>query len=184
MVEPSDGELVGRAHRGSRDAAAMLFERHWGGAWRLARTVSGPRDMADDIVQDAFERAFAALGRFDQSRPFAPWLHRIVINRALDLLRSERRLVGLDVAAHPSAEWRDVSADDRALLEAVATLTPQRRVVTVLRYGSATRRPRSRGCWSCRRARSTCCSCCCRHGRWRGRLPCPGSDRHGGGVFR
>jgi len=77
-----------------------------------------------------------------------------------------------------------VSADDRALLEAVATLTPQRRVVTVLRYGSATRRPRSRGCWSCRRARSTCCSCCCRHGRWRGRLPCPGSDRHGGGVFR
>ena len=94
MVEPSDGELVGRAHRGSRDAAAMLFERHWGGAWRLARTVSGRRDMADDIVQDAFERAFAALGRFDQSRPFAPWLHRIVINRALDLLRSERRLVG------------------------------------------------------------------------------------------
>ena len=80
----------------------MLFERHWGGAWRLARTVSGRRDMADDIVQDAFERAFAALGRFDQSRPFAPWLHRIVINRALDLLRSERRLVGLDVAAHPS----------------------------------------------------------------------------------
>ena len=113
----------------------MLFERHWGGAWRLARTVSGRRDMADDIVQDAFERAFAALGRFDQSRPFAPWLHRIVINRALDLLRSERRLVGLDVAAHPGAEWRDVSADDRALLEAVATLTPQRRVVTVLRYG-------------------------------------------------
>jgi RNA polymerase sigma-70 factor (ECF subfamily) len=135
MVEPSDGELVGRAHRGSRDAAATLFERHWGGAWRLARTVSGRRDMADDIVQDAFERAFAALGRFDQSRPFAPWLHRIVINRALDLLRSERRLVGLDVAAHPSAEWRDVSADDRALLEAVATLTPQRRVVIVLRYG-------------------------------------------------
>jgi RNA polymerase sigma-70 factor, ECF subfamily len=135
MVEPSDGELVGRAHRGSRDAAAMLFERHWAGAWRLARTVSGRRDMADDIVQDAFERAFAALSRFDQSRPFAPWLHRIVINRALDLLRSERRLVGLDVATHPSSEWRDVSADDRALLEAVATLTPQRRVVIVLRYG-------------------------------------------------
>jgi RNA polymerase sigma-70 factor (ECF subfamily) len=82
-----------------------------------------------------FERAFAALGGFDQSRPFAPWLHRIVINRVLDLLRRERRLVGLDVGAHPSSEWRDVSADDRALLEAVATLTPQRRVVIVLRYG-------------------------------------------------
>src|SRR3954447_10344518 len=100
MVEPSDGELVGRAHRGSRDAAAMLFERHWGGAWRLARTVSGLRDKGHDNVPAALERGFGAIRRFDQSRRFAPWLHRIVINRALDLLRSERRLVGLDVATH------------------------------------------------------------------------------------
>src|SRR4051794_20269087 len=135
MVEPSDGELVGRAHRGSRDAAAMLFERHWAGAWRLARTVSGRRDMADDIVQDAFERAFAALGRFDESRPFAAWLHRIVVNRSLDLLRRERRLVGIDAAPEPEGVPRDVAGEDRALLEAVSRLSEQRRVVVMLRYG-------------------------------------------------
>ena len=62
--------------------------------------------MADDVVQDAFERAFAALTRFDASRPFAPWLHRIVVNRSLDLLRSERRLVGLDSAGPRSPRMR------------------------------------------------------------------------------
>jgi RNA polymerase sigma-70 factor (ECF subfamily) len=132
---PSDGELVVRAREGSREAAGELFRRHWPSAWRLARAVTGRRDMADDIAQDAFERAFAALSRFDRKRPFAPWLHRIVVNRALDLLRSERRLVGLETTERVEGEWRNVGAEDRALLEVVAALSPQRRVVIVLRYG-------------------------------------------------
>jgi RNA polymerase sigma-70 factor, ECF subfamily len=131
----SDGELVERARSGSVEAAAELFERHWAGAWRVARTVTGRRDMADDIAQDAFERAFAGLSRFDVTRPFAPWLHRIVVNRSLDLLRSERRLVGLERAPEPDVEWRDAGADDRALLSAASALAPQRRAVVVLRYG-------------------------------------------------
>lgn len=55
--------------------------------------MTGRHAMADDVAQDAFERAFARLGTFDATRPFAPWLHRIVVNRALDVLRQERRLV-------------------------------------------------------------------------------------------
>jgi RNA polymerase sigma-70 factor (ECF subfamily) len=135
MTTPSDGELVARARSGSSDAAAELFRRHWPAAWRMARAVTGRRDMADDIAQDAFERAFAALPRFDRRRPFAPWLHRIVVNRSLDLLRSERRLVRLDADERIEGEWRDAAAEDRGLLRAVSGLTPQRRVVIVLRYG-------------------------------------------------
>jgi RNA polymerase sigma-70 factor (ECF subfamily) len=90
--------------------------------------------MADDVAQDAFERAFAALSRFDERRPFAPWLHRIVVNRCLDLLRSERRLVSGDTELE-RLEWHDVVGGDRELLEAVAGLSLQRRVVIVLRYG-------------------------------------------------
>jgi RNA polymerase sigma-70 factor, ECF subfamily len=133
---PPDAVLVSRARDGSRDAAGALFDRHWPGAWRLAAAVTGRRDMADDVVQDAFERAFAALTRFDTSRPFAPWLHRIVVNRSLDLLRSERRLVGLDSAGQLIApDPGEEPAGDRALLEAVTGLSAQRRVVVVLRYG-------------------------------------------------
>jgi RNA polymerase sigma-70 factor, ECF subfamily len=131
----SDGELVGRARQGSRDAAAELFRRHWPNAWRLAYTVTGRRDMAEDVAQDAFERAFAALHRFDRRRPFAPWLHRIVANRSLDLLRRERRLVGSDGLDRLEASRDDQAGDDLRLLAAVAGLSPQRRVVIVLRYG-------------------------------------------------
>src|SRR5207248_6907268 len=123
MGVPSDGDLVRRARAGSRDAAGELFERHWHGAWRAARVVTGSRDMADDVAQDAFERAFAALSRFDERRPFAPWLHRIVVNRSLDLLRSERRLVGIDAVERIEGEWRDAGAEDRGLLRAVSGLS-------------------------------------------------------------
>ena len=130
----SDAKLVQLARRGSRDAAAELFSRHWRSAWRAAYVLSGRRELADDVAQDAFERAFAALGRFDERRPFGPWLHRIVINRCLDLLRTERRMVADDIELS-RIEWHDVASGDRDLLEAIAELSLQRRVVIVLRYG-------------------------------------------------
>src|ERR687885_1325315 len=131
----SDAKLVELARDGSRDAAAELFARHWRPAWRAAYAVTGRRELADDVAQDAFERAFAALARFDERRPFAPWLHRIVVNRSLDLLRAERRLVGGDSEELAAVEWDDPRAGDAALLEAVGGLSLQRRVVVVLRYG-------------------------------------------------
>jgi len=130
----SDAKLVELARRGSRDAAAELFTRHWRAAWRAAYVITGRREFADDVAQDAFERAFAALSRFDERRPFGPWLHRIVVNRCLDLLRTERRLVAGD-AELARLEWHDVSDGDQELLDAVAGLSLQRRVVVVLRYG-------------------------------------------------
>src|ERR687885_1400294 len=117
----SDAKLVELARKGSREAAGELFSRHWRPAWRAAYAVTGRRELADDVAQDAFERAFAALSRFDERRPFAPWLHRIVVNRCLDLLRTERRLVG----GHPELErleWHDLHGGDRELLAAVAGL--------------------------------------------------------------
>src|SRR5437773_9999949 len=130
----SDAKLVQLARRGSRDAAAELFSRHWRSAWRAAYVLSGRRELADDVAQDAFERAFAALSRFDERRPFEPWLHRIVVNRSLDLLRSERRLVGIEAVDRIEGEWRDAAAEDRALLQAVSGLSPQRRGVIGPRY--------------------------------------------------
>jgi RNA polymerase sigma-70 factor (ECF subfamily) len=129
----SDAKLVELARNGSRDAAAELFARHWRPAWRAAYAITGRRELADDVAQDAFERAFAALSRFDERRPFAPWLHRIVANRCLDLLRAERRLAG--DAELERLEARELPGGDSELLEAVGGLSLQRRVVVVLRYG-------------------------------------------------
>lgn len=130
----TDSQLVRAARTGSREAAAELFRRYWPAAWRAAYALTGRRAMADDIAQDAFERAFAALARFDERRPFAPWLHRIVVNRALDLLRSERRLIGGDVGLEEQPS-NEPETGDRELLERVVSLPLQRRAAIVLRYG-------------------------------------------------
>jgi RNA polymerase sigma-70 factor (ECF subfamily) len=132
--EPSDRDLVRRARRGDREAAAALFRRYWRDAWRAAFAITGRRSLADDVAADGFERAFAAIGRFDERRPFGPWLHRIVANRALDVLRAERRLSDEGLPDMP--DLAPVHAvGDRSLLAFVAELSLERRVVVVLRYG-------------------------------------------------
>lgn len=132
--ERSDRDLVRAARRGDRDAAAALFRRYWPTAWRAALAFTGRQAAADDVASDAFERAFAALDRFDEHRPFAPWLYRIVANRALDLLRAERRLSGVE-PVEPVDAGPDHRAGDRGLLAAVGALALERRTVVLLRYG-------------------------------------------------
>ena len=119
-------ELVIRVRAGSREAAEELFELHWPRAWRLASTLAESRAAAEDIAQEAFERAFRSLGSFDGRSSFATWLHRIVVNTALNARRRERRLVVVPPAEPPSP--------DAALRDAVRELPDGRRMVVVLRY--------------------------------------------------
>lgn len=133
-----DHELIVLARRGSREAAGVLFDRYWELAWRAAYAVTANRALADDVAQDAVQRAFTSLDRFDETRPFGPWLKRIVVNRAIDLLRRDRRLTPLDDRAaaavwelHGPLEERESS---RAVADAVGSLDPPKRMVVVLRY--------------------------------------------------
>jgi RNA polymerase sigma-70 factor (ECF subfamily) len=134
-----DTELIVLARQGSTQAVDVLFDRYWPYAWRTALAVTADRALADDAAQEGIEKAFAALGRFDESRPFGPWLKRIVVNRAIDLLRKAKRLeVAPDVEAG-FHDWsvRDAAEDDVRLLavsDAVAALGASKRVVVVLHY--------------------------------------------------
>lgn len=83
-------ELVGRAKQGDRAAVSELLGAHATQAYRLAlHILSNPAD-ADDATQSALVQAFTHLDRFDESRPFSPWLLRIVAREALKLRRAER----------------------------------------------------------------------------------------------
>lgn len=127
-----DSTLVLAAQRGSSDALGSLFDRYWPVVWRAAYAVTGQRELASDAAQDAFLRAASALERFDHRRPFEPWLLRIAVNRAIDLLRAQRRLVSLDEADEPAAF--DEPAPDEDLLESIGRLDPERRTVIALHY--------------------------------------------------
>ena len=120
------------ARRGSSDALGVLFDRYWRVVWRAAYAVTGDRELADDAAQDAFVRAAGALDRFDVRRPLQPWLVRIAVNRALDLVRARRRLVSMEEAGEP-AVFEEPALDDE-LLRSLARLDPERRAVVALHY--------------------------------------------------
>jgi RNA polymerase sigma-70 factor (ECF subfamily) len=130
-----DRELVAEAAAGSLPAGEELFSRHWIAAWRLALSVTGSAVAADDVAQEAFERAFRGLTSFNGRSSFRTWLSRIVINQATDLARRESRLQSLESVERASSESTDEPAiDGSALVEAVLALPLERRTAIVLRY--------------------------------------------------
>jgi RNA polymerase sigma factor (sigma-70 family) len=142
QVDPGDDELIRRAQRGEGDAYAMLVGRHQQVAFRAAYAVCGDAAEAEDAAQEAFVKAYGALGRFRAGAPWRPWLLRIVANEARNRRRSagRREHLALRVAAlapepAPAAEAAVLVRDERAaLLAALGRLDPPHREVVVLRH--------------------------------------------------
>ncbi len=128
-----EGALVRAAQRGDERALEQLFRAHWPAAYRAAWFVVRDEQAAEDIAQEAFLAAVAALDRFDRRRPLGPWLRTIVARRAIDALRARklRREVGDEalqaVAGTPAAPPSDLST-------ALASLPDDQRTVVTLRY--------------------------------------------------
>jgi RNA polymerase sigma factor (sigma-70 family) len=138
-----DAEAVARARDGDLDAYAVLVARYTVRAHRAAFLL-GAGEEADDVVQEAFVKAFRHLSRFRVGEPFGPWLLRIVTNETRNLNRSRRRRAALswrlgatdpgDVATDSPVD--EVLATERRarLLAAVTALPDNERQVLVCRY--------------------------------------------------
>ena len=138
-----DAEAVARARGGDLDAYAVLVARYTVRAHRAAFLL-GAGEESDDVVQEAFVKAFRHLARFRVGEPFGPWLLRIVANETRNLARSRRRRAALALRL-PSAESGGTAADSpvdtvlaaerRAQLVAALNALPDReRQVLVCRY--------------------------------------------------
>lgn len=86
-----EAQLVTRAAAGDPVAQRMLYDQHVDRVYRLAFRMTGDADMATDVTQDAFIRAFERLGDFRQEAAFGTWLHRIAVTTALVAIRSRKR---------------------------------------------------------------------------------------------
>ena len=145
-----DAELVRRTLAGDRNAFEDLVRKYHHPLLRLLKGITRNTQDAEDLVQDAFLRAFRNLDRYDPARPFRPWLWTLGTRLALHLIaRKERKNVSLETAAtNPDEEgrtdgpWLGSIADldrmegsllQRALVEALETLEPHHRAVMVLR---------------------------------------------------
>jgi RNA polymerase sigma-70 factor (ECF subfamily) len=135
-IDRRERALVRDAQRGSAVAFEQLFRRHWPRAYRAALLVVGDAAAAEDIAQESFLAAVRALDRFDRRRPFGPWLHRIVVNRAIDWSRARtlRRELAADHAPEPEAGEHRAPEHADVLAAGLAELAPEHRAVIVLRY--------------------------------------------------
>jgi RNA polymerase sigma-70 factor (ECF subfamily) len=139
-VTPNDAALVQRVLDGDVEAFAVLVERHHERCLRMAVRFLGNSEDAEEIVQDAFVRAYRALGKYEEREQFGPWLTRILVNRCRTAIsrrvRHGKTFVD-DEAAIAMAATRD-GADGgmwRAEVErALAALPSDQREAFVLKH--------------------------------------------------
>ena len=133
-----DAELAALAQAGDREAFGELVRKYAGQARRVARSVVANEADADDAAQDGFLAALRNLGRYDPSRPFGPWLMRIVANAATDRRRRQKVRAADQLSPQtpftgPLPDREAFRRQFRAALEtALATLPERRRMAVVL----------------------------------------------------
>lgn len=128
---------IAGAQAGSLSDLEALFREHWPRAYRAAYLVVHDGAAAEDIAQEAMLSAIRTLDRFDRRRPFGPWLHRIVVNRAIDWVRAralqaEAGGPALELAAANRADEGEPYS--QPVLAALGELSPDHRAVIVLRH--------------------------------------------------
>jgi len=138
-----DSNIALRAQGGDLLALDELVELHTGRLFRVVRRMMNDRQEAEEIVQEAWVRAWRGLPQFQADRPFFPWLARIAVNAARDSWRKRRPLDFADAEGElehladqvegpePALERQELLAQ---LAQAVAELRPEQRVVLSLRY--------------------------------------------------
>ena len=153
-LETSDAEAVERTLSGERDAYRVLVERHSRNVFRMAYRMTGNRHDAEEVVQEAFLRAYQKLKQFQGQSNFGTWAYRIAANYAIDRMRARsaeqsRREVGrtpgedgweVDPMVNaedtaPSPERLAVSAQlAEKMKEALDALSPAERTAIVMRH--------------------------------------------------
>lgn len=139
-----ENQLIDRALQGDRDAFAQLVELNQDRLFASMLQITCSPDEAEEVVQEAFIRAFIKLDTFQRNSQFFTWLYRIAFNAALTRRRRKRARVSLDQAREDNGLEVTDTADgvDEPMLreeriamvrEALQTLTEEHRSILVLR---------------------------------------------------
>jgi RNA polymerase sigma-70 factor (ECF subfamily) len=135
----SDRVIIDQVLAGDAEAYARLVDRHYDRCARIALRIVGNREDAEEAIQDAFLRAFRALGDYEDRERFSAWLTRILVNQCRTVLAKTRRRESVfldldprevDFASHdpaPGGLWPELE-------QALAQLPPDQREAVALKY--------------------------------------------------
>lgn len=135
-MEPSsvDGDQVERVLRGDADAIHRFFHEHYPSIYRYLLWLTGHPEMAEDLTQETFIRAWRALARFDRRMSLRPWLHRIAHREYLRVVRSRHALASLDDVAEAAEPHGTDWAEEVEVREVIRKLPREERAIVVLHY--------------------------------------------------
>ena len=119
----TDQELAARARDGDQDAFEQLVRDNEKRIYTLALRMTGSREDALDLAQDAFFQAWKALPTFQGESSFATWLYRLATNLCLDHLRAQKRRTQ-SMGPALSLEWRTSSSSPRRRWSAQSAAGP------------------------------------------------------------
>lgn len=129
-----DDLTLARGRRGDASALECIFRIYARSAFALALRVTCNPASAEDVVQDAFLRAFESLGSFRGDADFGSWLKRLVVNTAIDRLRHERRFIDDEAAIEALTAPTDMAENTVEAIGLLARLGPQARTVLWLHH--------------------------------------------------
>ena len=149
MKTNTEHDLIIRCRKGDEQAWRLLLTRYEAYVYRLCFRISGSRDDALDLTQEALVKVLNGLVKFQPGRPFKPWLRQVTVNSCLNYFRrlapktvsleqpvAENIVLGdtLDGGTDDPAavvEWQDAR---EVIRQAVGRLSPQQRLVLVMRH--------------------------------------------------
>jgi RNA polymerase sigma-70 factor (ECF subfamily) len=130
--------LIERARQGEHDAFTELIDARLARLDAAARLILRDGELARDAVQEALIRAWRDLAGLRDPDRFDAWLHRLLVNASLDLVRRrKRRVIEVELSPIDSLATPDVAsalADRQLLDQALARLSPGHRAVVALHY--------------------------------------------------
>ena len=133
---PDERTLIARTVAGDRTSARTLYDRHAKRVHRLVFRLCGDEELACDLAQDVFVRAFAQLARFRGESAFTTWLHRIAVTTALNQMRKVKRIRAheevLEEDDHHAAPVREADPDLKVRLHAAIDALPEGLRMTVV----------------------------------------------------
>lgn len=135
----TDHAIIHQVLAGDVEAFSRLVDRHYDRCARIAFRILGNREDAEEAIQDAFLRAYRALGAYEDQERFSAWLTRILVNQCRTVLArvKRREAVFSDLDLRDAELFAGVESNDSEwpdLERALALLPPDQREAVVLRY--------------------------------------------------
>ncbi len=124
--------LIWRIRRGDKRAGEEFVAANYPRIFRLLRFLTGRTDIAEDLTQQTFVRAWQALPNFRHQSSLSTWLHRIAYHEYTHWLRDRHEHASLDAAVHLAAPLACHEWETLVLPRALAQLTPEHREAFLL----------------------------------------------------